>query len=81
MQAGFALLEMGAVRPSNIVVTMIKNLGDFVITSMSWYALGFSIAYAPGNAFVGNPFTLIGDYDHAFFFFQSTFACTAITST
>jgi ammonium transporter, Amt family len=50
MQAGFALLEGGMVRPKNTQSIMMKNLLDMTVGALGWYAFGFAIAYGEDNA-------------------------------
>ena len=80
MQAGFAMVECGAIKSNSAVVAMIKNVGDFVIVSIIWYFVGYAMAFGEGNGFLGIPNFLVSAEDFPFFFFQSTFACTAMTS-
>jgi len=45
MQAGFAMLETGLTRAKNAVNIMTKNLMDFCIGSILFWAIGYSIMY------------------------------------
>jgi ammonium transporter, Amt family len=45
MQAGFLCLEVGFVRPKNVVVTAMKNVVDWTIVSIIWMLVGFGIAF------------------------------------
>jgi Amt family ammonium transporter len=89
MQAGFALVEAGFVRAKTVVNIMMKNLFDFAIGSIAYWAIGFGLMFGAGNAFFGTewffleglpevyPGLTISGY--AFFFFQFVFAATAAT--
>lgn len=89
MQAGFALVEAGFVRAKVVVNIMMKNLFDFVVGSIAFWAVGFGLMFGAGNAFFGTewfflqglpevyPGLTISSY--AFFFFQLVFAATAAT--
>ena len=45
MQAGFLCLEVGFVRPRNVVVTAMKNVVDWCATSVVWLFVGFGLAF------------------------------------
>lgn len=93
MQAGFALLEAGSVRAKSTVNVLTKNIVDFLMCGMAFWAFGFAIMFggselapglADGNDFFGaSGFFLAGDaYDVSTFelwFFQMVFAATAAT--
>jgi ammonium transporter, Amt family len=53
MQAGFAFLEGGLARAKNVGNIMMKNLMDFGIASLSFWAIGFAIMFGAGNALFG----------------------------
>ena len=54
MQCGFAFLEAGAVRSKNTVNILIKNMLDCLIGGLSYWAIGWAVAYgAGGNGFIG----------------------------
>lgn len=46
MHGGFAFLEVGTVRRKNQVNALVKILGDFAVSTVSYFVIGFSIAYA-----------------------------------
>lgn len=83
MQAGFTLVETGFTRSKNTGNIIMKNLMDFCIGSLAFWAVGYSLMY--GESIGG----LIGDIkQYAFFdsapdmhslFFQTVFAATAAT--
>ena len=85
MQPGFALLEAGLHGAKNVVNIFMKNLADFSVAGLAYWAFGFAIMY-------GAPYFLTGygnsvaDAEGGFFytgnadfFFQMVFAATAAT--
>jgi ammonium transporter, Amt family len=54
---GLILFYGGLVRSKNVLSTMMHSLVLMGLVSMLWMIFGYSMAFAPGNAFVGNPFT------------------------
>ncbi|KAI6222140.1 Ammonium transporter family and Ammonium transporter AmtB-like domain-containing protein [Aphelenchoides besseyi] len=85
MQCGFAFLEAGAVRSKNTTNILIKNLLDSCVAIISYWAIGWALAYGHNpigflNPFMGgSQFFLIGMIDYPKFFFQFVFAATAAT--
>ena len=83
MQCGFAFLEAGSVRTKNTVNILIKNMLDALIGGVSYWAIGWAIAYGPGgNGFIGgSEFFSVGmEYSsYPKWFFQFVFAATAAT--
>jgi len=89
MQAGFALVESGFVRSKNIANILMKNLFDFTIGSLAYFAVGFGIMFGTSNDFFGTEWFFLSDIPtvypglsvptYAFFFFQLVFAATAAT--
>jgi Amt family ammonium transporter len=53
MQAGFAYVEGGLTRAKNTNNIMMKNLMDFSIGSVAFWAVGFAFMFGDGNAFIG----------------------------
>eukprot|EP00965_Chrysotila_dentata_P204264 6182228-Pleurochrysis_carterae.AAC.4 len=56
MQAGFAMLEAGAVRAKNTKNILLKNVLDACIGAFVWWAWGYGLAYGSGpdpNPFIG----------------------------
>lgn len=53
MQAGFAYVEGGLTRAKNTNNIMMKNLMDFCIGSVAFWAVGFAFMFGDGNPFVG----------------------------
>jgi Amt family ammonium transporter len=54
---GLILFYGGLVRSKNVLSTMMHSLILMAFVSMLWMIFGYSLAFAPGNAFFGNPFT------------------------
>jgi len=54
---GLILFYGGLVRGKNVLATMMHSLVLMGLVSMLWMVFGYSVAFAPGNAFMGNPFT------------------------
>jgi Amt family ammonium transporter len=92
MQAGFALVEAGLTRAKNVANIMMKNLMDFCVGAIVFFAVGYAIAFGGsfdgfGSFFGADGFFLIGDdvftYGNldkfTFFTFQVAFAATAAT--
>jgi len=83
MQGGFAFLEAGSVRSKNTVNILIKNILDAFIGGVSYWAIGWGLAYgAGGNPFCGGSqfFNYQLDYNlYPKWFFQFVFAATAAT--
>ena len=85
MQAGFALVEAGFTRSKNTTNILFKNLMDFVLGTIAFWAIGFGIMFGTNNGLIGS-FDLFsqGSYrtdmpDLAFLIFQTVFAATAAT--
>jgi Amt family ammonium transporter len=92
MQAGFALVEAGLTRAKNVANIFIKNLMDFCVGAMLFFAVGYAIAYGGdvsglGALVGGDGWFLAGDGvftygtldKFVFFTFQVAFAATAAT--
>lgn len=89
MQAGFICLETGLVRAKNSINVALKNISDFCIASLLFWALGFGLMFgASDNGLIGGSgfFPNVGleaTADDlwliAFFFFQLAFCSTAVT--
>jgi Amt family ammonium transporter len=82
MQAGFALVEAGFTRAKNAGNIIMKNVMDFSVGSIVYWAFGFALAY--GGSSLGG-FVAYGNFffnDNAqasTWFFQVVFAATAAT--
>lgn len=88
MQAGFAMVETGFTRAKNAGNIIMKNLMDFAIGSLIYWAVGFSIMFGDDIAgLIGkiNLFASASDpYEFSvptltFLIFQTVFAATAAT--
>ncbi|MEX2582024.1 MAG: ammonium transporter [Gemmatimonadota bacterium] len=92
MQAGFALLEGGLHSSRNVVNILMKNVADFTLATLAFWAIGFGLMFGAGNALLGTSGFLLGGGEGVFdslswtivplelkFFFQLMFAGTAAT--
>jgi Amt family ammonium transporter len=87
MQAGFALVESGFTRAKNSINIMMKNLMDFSMGTLAFWAVGFGLMFgATGTGLFGttgfflSDFSINGDpWVLAFWMFQVVFAATAAT--
>jgi len=88
MQAGFAMVESGFTRAKSAVNIMMKNLMDFSMGSIAFWAIGFGIMFGPSSTgwfgtdgfFLSGWTGLEGDqWVLAFWMFQCVFAATAAT--
>lgn len=85
MQAGFAMVETGFTRAKNAVNILMKNLMDFSVGSLAFFAVGFGLMFGVSNGFCGT--TLFGlsgvepgnGWNWTFLIFQTVFAATAAT--
>jgi len=50
---GLALFYGGLVRKKNVLSTMMQSFALMALISVLWALVGFSLAFAPGNAFLG----------------------------
>lgn len=84
MQPGFALVEAGFTRTKNTANILMKNLLDFMLGSILFWAIGFGVMFGAGG-FMGMPhFFNISFYDsqlpiEGFLMFQTVFCATAAT--
>jgi Amt family ammonium transporter len=84
MQAGFCCLESGFVRAKNSINVALKNLADFCVAGLLFWAFGFALAFGAGDSgWFGLSHALFdgrGDIGlAAFFLFQLMFCGTAAT--
>jgi len=95
MQAGFALVEVGFTRAKNACNILMKNLVDFSVGSLAFWAIGFMLMFgATVGGFIGWDSTYLffdgakaaaakGDttvgFAWAFLLFQTVFCATAAT--
>ena len=92
MKAGFALVEAGLTRAKNVANIFMKNLMDFCVGALLFFAVGYAIAFGgsmtgAGKFIGGDGWFLAGDGiftygtldKFVFFTFQVAFAATAAT--
>jgi ammonium transporter, Amt family len=53
MTPGLAMFYGGMVRPKNVLNVMMKSFLALSIITVLWITVGYSLAFAPGNAFLG----------------------------
>ncbi len=87
MQAGFAMVETGFTRAKSAVNIMMKNLMDFCLGSIAFWAVGFGLMFGVSKSgwigtsgFFLSDFTPDGDpWVLAFWMFQVVFCATSAT--
>ncbi|MBW2344684.1 MAG: ammonium transporter [Deltaproteobacteria bacterium] len=87
MQAGFALVETGFTRAKNAINIMMKNLMDFSMGSLAYWAIGFGLMFGISKSgWIGTSGFFLSDFEPggdpwvlAFWMFQVVFAATAAT--
>jgi Amt family ammonium transporter len=91
MHAGFVLVEAGLTRAKNAGNIVMKNLINFAIGTVAFFAVGFAIAFGGTfdgiGAYIGGGGWFVGEGAFAygnltpftFFIFQAAFAATAAT--
>ena len=87
MQAGFAMVEAGFTRAKNSINIMMKNLMDFSMGTLAFWAVGFGLMFgATGTGLFGTSGFFLSDFSVdgdpwvlAFWMFQVVFAATAAT--
>ncbi len=86
MQAGFAMVETGFTRAKNAINIMMKNMMDFAVGSLAFWAVGFALMFGVTNGFFGTTGFFFSDFAvdkdpwiFAFWLFQVVFAATAAT--
>ncbi len=89
MQAGFAMVEVGFTRAKNAGNIIMKNLMDFSVGSLAFFALGYGLMFgiSAGGFIGGSKFFLSsadpgnpeGLWQYAYWLFQAVFAATAAT--
>tara|TARA_R110001606_G_scaffold395190_2_gene566949 strand:- start:24562 stop:27597 length:3036 start_codon:yes stop_codon:yes gene_type:complete len=84
MQAGFLCLESGLVRSKNSINVAAKNLTDFAISSMIFWAVGFAMMFGESaSGIIGTSYFFFGDQASPLlittFLFQMMFCGTAAT--
>lgn len=87
MQAGFAMVEAGLTRTKNTVNILMKNLMDFAVGSLAFWAIGFGLMFGINSTgWIGTSGFFFSDFAKdndqwlfAFWMFQVVFAATAAT--
>ena len=87
MQAGFAMVETGFTRAKNAVNILMKNLMDFSMGSIAYWAIGFGLMFgASATGWFGTSGFFLSDFSPggdpwvlAFWMFQVVFCATAAT--
>ena len=87
MQAGFMCLEAGITREKNNINVAIKNMCDFGISVVVFWAFGFALMFGVtqagwlgGDGFFGGSYGAdLTTYDRVFFVFQVMFCGTAVS--
>ena len=92
MQAGFSMVEAGFTRAKNAVNILMKNLMDFSMGAIAYWAIGFAIMFGDGNGFMGLSGWFVSEDTKGFsalewssvptlaaWLFQLVFAATAAT--
>ncbi|MGD2062640.1 MAG: ammonium transporter [Nitrospirota bacterium] len=87
MQAGFAMVETGFTRAKSAVNIMMKNLMDFSMGTIAFWAIGFGLMFgATSTGLFGTDGFFLSDFAkeqdpwlYCFWMFQVVFAATAAT--
>jgi Amt family ammonium transporter len=89
MQAGFAMVETGFTRAKNACNIIMKNLMDFAVGSIAFWAVGYGIMFGADRLGLfgadgfflstGDPSSAGGMWQLAYWMFQVVFAATAAT--
>ncbi|MDO6687007.1 MULTISPECIES: ammonium transporter [unclassified Agarivorans] len=84
MQAGFLCLESGKIRSKNSINVAAKNISDFVIAALIYWAFGFALMFGDStHGWLGGSNFFFGEQQSAFqisfFLFQMMFCGTAAT--
>lgn len=87
MQPGFAMVEAGFTRAKNAGNIVMKNLMDFCVGSLAYWAIGFTFMFGVGSFIGKGGFFLSDSFEHlglnislpVFLLFQTVFAGTAAT--
>jgi len=81
MQAGFTLVEVGFTRSKNTLNIILKNFMDFVIGSLAFWIIGYTLMFGKSiDGLIGTPslfYDKVGDMHNLFF--QTVFCATAAT--
>ncbi len=85
MQAGFLCLETGLTRSKNNINVAIKNLADFALTTILFWAFGYAFMFGlTKSGWIGSTGFLLnlsqeGAWVAVFFLFEVMFCGTAVT--
>ncbi len=87
MQLGFMVIEVACGRKKNVDTIVLKNVGDWCVSSVVYYFVGFALMFGTSyNGLFGTTFWLCDGIGTAnprfswdFFFFQLAFAGTSAT--
>jgi Amt family ammonium transporter len=87
MQAGFAMVETGFTRAKNAINILMKNMLDFCMGSLAFWAIGFGLMFGINKTgFFGTSEFFLGSLNGgtdpwglAFWMFQVVFAATSAT--
>ena len=83
MQAGFAMVETGFTRAKNAINIIMKNLMDFSMGSLAFWAIGFGIMFGSNmTGWFGTDHFMLDQAsagEYGFLLFQVMFAATAAT--
>ncbi|MCP5096565.1 MAG: ammonium transporter [Chloroflexi bacterium] len=84
MQAGFLSLETGLTRNKNNINVAVKNIADFSVSTLLFWAVGFALMFgATRGGWLGSTHFLlnfsIDTWTTVFFLFQVMFCGTAVT--
>ena len=74
MHSGFAFLEVGTVRKKNQVNALVKIIGDFSISTIAYFFIGYMVAYGMGFMEAASVLSEKNGYELVKFFFLLTFA-------
>ncbi|MFQ5713816.1 MAG: ammonium transporter [Candidatus Scalinduaceae bacterium] len=84
MQAGFTCMESGLTRSKNSINVAIKNITDFGISTILFWAFGFALMFGTSHgAWIGSTGFFLpldeGTWPTTFFLFELMFCATAVT--
>src|SRR3972149_6035643 len=84
MQAGFTCLESGLTRSKNSINVAIKNITDFGISTILFWAIGFALMFGTSHGtWIGSTGFFLpldeGTWPTTFFLFELMFCATAVT--
>ena len=74
MHSGFAFLELGTVRKKSQVNALVKILGDFAVSTVAYFFVGYALAYGVNFMASAEQLAAKSGYELVKFFFLLTFA-------